>query len=325
MRKIFLLFATFGVLLTNACSKMETAPNQNLTPFTLTATIGDMTKTSYTETDGVMKVQWEADETITLVKTVNESITAMYNLTSTGEAGRTIAEFTGSVDLTGENVKFIAIYPAVKDPATSGSYAQMPEGCKYQINKVSNGSNYITTNINYNPYHICQTADNDASHIKYMDIMNGDVNTTASGAALTSLNKLSALMKLELTLPDDAVGKQATRVKFAVGESFQTVDLWIKASNINNSGTSSYTKSATINLGTAGAGITITNEKKLTAYLVLIKPAAIANGTTQTITLTTEYMEDETKKTKEYTKSVTASQRYEMLPGYIYTINATLE
>lgn len=330
MKKFFSLLSILGIVLLSSCSKEQYDKFDNLTPFTLTASVGDLTKTSYTDDAGILKVQWDANEIITLVKTQNDLITAMYNLTSVGEAGRTIAEFTGSVDLTGENVKFIAVYPPVSDPTASSSKVAMPEGCTYIINNVSLGQGYVTNTVNATKY-IYQVANNDPSHLKYIDAMYGEVSATSTSAALTNLDKITSVLKLVLTLPEGAVGKQARSVSFELSNSpsgynyLHSVNYWIKASSSKNRGSSTYSYAAHMNLGNASEGFVIPDDRTITLYLPLIYARNWENGATETITLNVSYNDGGVIKTDSYSKSVVNTQEYVLQQGYIYTISATLE
>lgn len=149
---------------------------------TMSATIGKPaeTRTTYTRETVGMTVDWEAEEAITLVSFDETGITAIDNFTSSGEAGREKAEFTGIWNGKAGD-KVICLYPALSTTAGTTLFANVTAG---------------STSINVNfPEHQLTT---DISKIKNWDIMIGSVSISG-GTAHVTLDKKTAVLEFVLS------------------------------------------------------------------------------------------------------------------------------
>ena len=78
----------------------------------VSAPVGTKTLYEYDTDDKTLKGSWDSEESITVVSFGKDGITAVDTFTSTGEAGRKKAEFSGT--WTGnEGDKVICLYPSV--------------------------------------------------------------------------------------------------------------------------------------------------------------------------------------------------------------------
>ena len=125
MKKIFLYVALSSLLL-GACS--DDSENLNINTkgveLTIQASIANPsdTRTAYERLESGMNVDWEATEKLLVVSFNESGITAVDDFTSTGEAGRKEASFSGTWNGKAGD-KVICLYPADKSmfSATIGS------------------------------------------------------------------------------------------------------------------------------------------------------------------------------------------------------------
>lgn len=207
MKKFSLLLALVAVAFTS-CSKDDiNTDNNKFAEISLTASIDGLTRSTYTDgTDGI-KMTWDAEEKISIVKYEAEGkIVGVYNLSSTGAAGRENAVFTGTVDMSGSaSYKYLAIYPAVDGSGTSwGNLGKFPSGST--TSEPINQMNFAES-IGYTTFIISQFSktpqdmSNPLGHLKQYDLMYGEV--TMNGAtANTTLTKYTSIFKFVLTLPE---------------------------------------------------------------------------------------------------------------------------
>lgn len=145
------------------------------------------TKTTYTYSPhvgegtgaGTIATDWEATEKITVVSIGDAGITAVDEFTSTGAAGRTKAEFTGTWN-GNEGDKVICLYPAI-------SVASRYSG-------VAPGLTSISVSF---PAH---APSYDINSIKDYDLMIGDVSISGTNASVDMCRKISVI-KLGFSCP----------------------------------------------------------------------------------------------------------------------------
>lgn len=210
---LFAILAIVAVLV--SCSKSENPTKEEVkgVKLTLKASINnDGTKVTYTP--GVpsgMKVDWEATEDISVVTFDGSgNVTAIDNFTSTGDAGRTTAVFTGTFT-GGENPsKVIVIYPALEN--YSGDYYGTKEYVHYMgTDRVlwqikADGSSQFAQNASRE---LRQTADNSTLHLHNYMIMSGAVDKEAikTGSLTTTLSNQFSIIKFKCTFDASLIGK----------------------------------------------------------------------------------------------------------------------
>lgn len=207
MKKFSLLLALVAVAFTS-CSKDDiNTDNNKFAEISLTASIDGFTRSTYTDgTDGI-KMTWDAEEKISIVKYEAEGkIVGVYNLSSTGAAGRENAVFTGTVDMSGSaSYKYLAIYPAVEGSGTSwGNLGKFPSGSttgepinKMDFDESKGYPTFIISQFSRTP----QDMSNPLGHLKQYDLMYGTVTMNGS-TANTTLTKYTSIFKFVLTLPE---------------------------------------------------------------------------------------------------------------------------
>lgn len=275
MKKI-IMFAAVAAMALVACSKVDEGVNVSTGKYTITATIGDaQTRTSYVDetadpTKG-LKVEWEANETISVVElTAGGTYNNKYwTFTSDNVAGAK-ATFTAPAGFeTTEGCKYIAIYPALTDGA-NGPYAGVQQNNYSAL--LRNGTNYLEygwlSNDNYR-----QTGVASMDLLKSYDVMVSAIEFN-EGKADIDLAKMFSVIKLDLTLPAEAAGKEIYQMNLASDKEWWLIDGGISLSNIIEGNykwyyASSVVKTAKIQLrNSEGTGyMTVPNECKVSIYL----------------------------------------------------------
>ena len=211
MKKVF-VFAVFVAVLAVSCQKNENLANEQKpagVPMTLIANIGNATKITYEPNGNALKADWEATETISVVTLTGDqgSLVSIDNFTSTGAAGRTTAEFTGTYTGGATPARVIVIYPALEDNG-AGKYYTAP----YTDWEGNNQSYLGDINDVYFSFSrnrpLKQVADNDASHLHNYCVLTGEVDKTdiASNKLTVDLVNLMTVLKIVATFPDALKG-----------------------------------------------------------------------------------------------------------------------
>jgi hypothetical protein len=121
----------------------------------------------------ILTVDWEAQEAITVISIGESGISAIDEFTSTGEAGRTVAEFTGTY--TGkEGDTVICLYPALSTTAGAARFSGVAVGAT-QIE------------LNY-PAHAPSRS---VASLKEWDVMVGTVELNGSAASVRLKRQMS--------------------------------------------------------------------------------------------------------------------------------------
>lgn len=195
MKRISITLALALVALVS-CQKEENMSAKKGMELTLSATVAEdaaATKTSYEYTSstvgmaGSIATSWEATEKITVISIGDSGITAVDEFTSTGEAGRVKADFTGTWNGS-EGDKVICLYPSVTE-ATA-----LYDG-------VSVGSTSITLNSTASAYDLTKDVNTDVNSLKKADVMVGDVSINGTSASV-NLNRQISVFKVTVSAPD---------------------------------------------------------------------------------------------------------------------------
>ena len=215
--KKFLVFAVIAAVAAVSCQKNEipaSDPGQGV-PMKLIARIGDATKVTYEPDGNVLKANWEATETISVV-TLNGSgeLVAVDNFTSTGAAGRNKAEFTGTFTGGATPARVIVIYPALVYDGVqyynTVPYTDYSGTERHALYNGEVGSMFIQGNFTQ----LKQTADNDASHLENYCIMSGVANTEdiKTNTLDATLSNHMIVLKVTATFPDALKGKTLSQM-----------------------------------------------------------------------------------------------------------------
>ena len=251
MKKI-LYFAVAAAMVVASCSNEEVVTPQNET-FTITATIGNPeSRTSYTdetaEANKGLKVNWEANEKITVAKLEGGTLKEVYQFTSTNAAGATATFIAPTGFVKDEKATYMAFYPPIEECTTyshnhSGIYySSLPNGSwKDYMNhgeegfKMNVNSTYLTLNLNNI---MQQTSNNDMSHLKHYDLMTSDVDFNSNNASI-NFKKQTAILKFNLTIPDEAKNWPATKLKLELPSTkvyYYAKNLYFEDGHLNNQG-----------------------------------------------------------------------------------------
>lgn len=275
MKKI-IMFAAVAAMALVACSKVDEGVNVSTGKYTITATIGDaQTRTSYVDetadpTKG-LKVEWEANETISVVEvTAGGTYNNKYwTFTSDNVAGAK-ATFTAPAGFeTTGGCKYIAIYPALTD-GVNGLYAGVT---------ASNYSALLRENTEYLQYNWISNDYYRQTGVASMDLLKSyDVMVSAiefnEGKADINLTKLNSVIKFDLTLPAEAAGTKIYQMHLTSDSNWWPSSGDAILSNIINgkywwTSTSSVIKEAHIRLKNSEDTdyMTVPNDCKVSIYL----------------------------------------------------------
>lgn len=296
MKKYIFMAAAMLFAMASCTNEVEEQNVAKKIPVKLTATLseGPETRATYTDNAG-LKASWDATEKITVVSLdAYGVVVAMDDLTSTGAAGRTSAEFTGTITENPNTKSYICWYPALN-------------GTNNTVTTTSVGREY--NNWSLSPQH--QERDNDLTRLAQRSVYNGKP-TFNNGEMSVSLQSQLTVFKFALTLPDDAVGNicyqvqvTSTRPTFypSSWSYANSTELYNAASSYGNTAILNYVDHKTITSG----------DKTITAYLLANKPKAAEAGDKWTITAAGK------------SKTLTWKNGKTFEKGKVYTINATLE
>ena len=171
----------------SACDKEQVPAGRTGRPLTIGATVAaPQTKTAY-EYDadgGTLAVSWKADETISVISFNETGVTAIDEFTSSGEAGRAKAEFSGTwTGNPGDQV--ICLYPALSTTPGSRLFGTVAVGdTSIPLNSLTSS---LGTLVKGTP-----------SSLANADVMVGDVVISESTATVTLARQI-CVFKLTVT------------------------------------------------------------------------------------------------------------------------------
>lgn len=328
MKKISLFLVSFMMMFASCTNEDVVVENNNLKQISLTASIDGLSRSAYTDgTDGI-NMTWEANEKISIVKyeANGGKIVGVYNLSSTGAAGRENAVFTGTVDMTGSaQYKYLAVYPAVEGEGTYwGNNGKFPNGdtAGDQINQMNFAESigypcFITSTFSVTP----QDMSNPLNHLKQYDLMYGTVTMNGS-TANTTLTKYTSIFKFVLTFPEQEGGTADEIKTFTISATNSNTYLyknaWFRTDYDSfNSNNHQSSRSMILN-GAAAYNIPSTN-RTVTLYMPVTGDVTFyANDV-----ITLQCKDSGNELVFEGTKNVGASDRV-CEAGKVHTITATL-
>lgn len=237
----------------------ETGGNTTGRTITITASQGadrPQTRLGYTETDTdagkSMTVKWAADDCFYVSKVTKETNISNSNAFSkftlnAGEEGKNTASFTGQAGTDWQsNDELHAFYG--KDVS------------------IKNGV------ITYSFSSQTQSANNSTDHISEHDLMHATAHYKEGEAMNFAFEHIGALMKFDLTLPEEADGKKVDNLYLIAADGSKS---WTSYYNEDLSGTAAdiptsyFTNRLTLELGKYGARIDLAAGRKLTAYMMM--------------------------------------------------------
>lgn len=228
MKKTLFCLAVLTAALVS-CQKNEMPASEEVQgiPMTLTASLsGELgTKTTVSPDGTGLKSTWDATEKISVVTLsaadMDAKLVSVDTFTSTGTAGRTDAEFSGTFTGGTNPAKVIVIYPALeesdgtyKTPAYTGEHSVLAGGLK-------NGHQF--TNCE-SLVPLTQASDNNCDHFKNYCIATGDVNLEdiQTGKLSVTMQNLMTVLKIVATFPDSYKNQKLGYV--AVSAYMNTID-----------------------------------------------------------------------------------------------------
>lgn len=309
MRRIFLL-AAIAVLGFSSCKKDEKQPQQDPIQLTLITEIETpATKATYTYDEGI-KMAWEAEERITIVTFKDDKAVSAQNLSSTGEAGRKTATFSGSFTPT-DGATYIACYPPLEDRGTYWN-TEVKSGSDWGLRIDKNKDQFLTWSSTLNNHY--QSENGSLDILKVGDVMVGEVEIN-EGVATTTLRKTISVLKLVLNLPDVAVGDKLASVQVNSQGGNITTGTWIQYNMMEtpfmwHGGGSS---ALHLGLGTVG-GMDTPGNKQLVVYI----PGPLGKIPEGYLVITVSGQKGN------YVKTISVPEQKNMQAGFVYTITADL-
>lgn len=209
-RIITILIAALTVLAAS-CTK-EMAVSQDRIPVKLKASIGVPTKTSYEVLDGIIKTDWCAYDTVSVITVQHTAsgdlITAVDNLVNTAGDGPA-AVFEGTLTAVDGEISRYVMYPCMS--YEDGPYSEYHYNHTYVKSNSDLRTLDHTVSCNLGNDFIkmnSMTSDlepDDLSSLQHYDFMTGVLCEEADGTYSSVLKKQSAMHVLEVTFPDGYV------------------------------------------------------------------------------------------------------------------------
>ena len=206
----YLILAGLSLVAAISCNKQLTPTDEPEAkagiPMTLTATIGGPeTKLGYTDESNVLKGQWNANESISVITLDDSKCVVTIDTFTTGSEseGSKTADFKGTLSA-GATSDIRVLYPAVSkyDDKNYGTSLKEGSTASRLIDGIQIGNSWATFDETY----MTQPASGSTAHLGNATILEGI--GAVSGSVLTvDLKPLNAVMRLDITLPSDAVGK----------------------------------------------------------------------------------------------------------------------
>jgi len=341
MKKIF-YFVVAATMVLASCSKEDVYTSQNET-YTITATIGNTSRTTYTDqtadAEKGLKVEWEANEKISVIEVNDNKFTGnVYEFTSTNVAGAT-ATFTAPAGFTkNDSYQYVAVYPALQK-FEEGTYFGGTANNVATLQVKTGNNQYITSSmLTSGTNKAYQSKENDCSHLKNYDAM---VSTVTFNGNVADINftKLNAVIKWDLTLPEEAVTAGMKPYMFTIEGTSNTgmfYDTSISLSAIAegkiywSGGNRSKTLSMNLGNSTGSTSINIPSDGNLSVYMPVFGTSPnsymqfFSKDVTYSITVNCKgagaYDDG-----AEYTASISCTENKLIEQGKVYVIKATLE
>lgn len=267
------------------------------------------TKATYTYDKGI-KMAWEAEESITIVTFKDGKAVSAQNLSSTGEAGRKTATFSGSFTPT-DGATYIACYPPLADRGTYWN-TEVESGRDWGLRIDMNKHEFLDwTSPNAQNY---QSENGSLDILKVGDVMVGNVEIN-EGDATTTLRKTISVLKLVLNLPDVAVGDKLYRVEvLSQGGNITTGD-YIEYNQMETPFMWNGSGQSALQLGLGSAeGMDTPGNKQLVVYI----PDALEKIPKGNLKITVS------GQNGNYVKTIYIPEQKNMQAGFVYTITADL-
>ena len=222
MKKSIILLAVLSASLVS-CSKTEETPEvKSGIPVSVNASFSDLTKTSTVADGNVLKSTWDAEESISIITLDALSkgkVVAIDNFTSSGAAGRSSANFSGTFTGGTNPVKVIAVYPALEKVGdtyrTKENYALTSNAAGWRSSILQNikiGSDNVVTRPEF-PFR--QEGNGDCNHLKDFCVMVGKVDTKdlKRGKLSASLRHLMMVFKIQVNFANSYKGRHLEEVQ----------------------------------------------------------------------------------------------------------------
>lgn len=298
-----------------ACQKENTEDKVNGTPMTFSAVIAgnEQTKASFSDEEGsALKFSWDAEERISVISFDSKhQVLAVDTFTSTGEAGRSRADFTGTLTKV-EGVDHLeCFYPEL---VNNGSNQYMEETTGHHFYWVQKNNQYSQHTSSY-----CYRGSSRTEHIGRYAFMAGQF-MSVQDIEFVEFHHLKSVVKVNLKVPEALVGDKwgSIHIEGYNGTSNRVI-------SGSGWGYSSFLYGDPLVTGGGPTnrislyqydGVTIDSSRTIAEYIV-VKLSGISAGNTLRITVNT--LNGKTLKA-----DLNMAYDVNFQPGVMYTIHADL-
>ena len=315
-RLTFILFAAFAALA--SCQKNITPGNGVQLNISAAVSEPTATKTSYEYNSGsqagTISVSWEATEYITVVSIGESGITAVDEFVSTGDAGRTKAEFTGTWNgSVGDKV--ICLYPALTEGGASGPGAAIFSG-------VEVGSPSITLNSLDLAYSGSNVPVGDPNSIKNADVMVGEVSISETNASVM-LNRKISVFRVTVSAPSiwwyTPYFEYVTSIKLSAANPSSAPAVFATSASLAATKSSYTGEFIPVTFGTMTFGCLIKSDSgSYTYYYPVLAKDELDSGYRINVNGHSTSKGDDYS---DYPDSKEITSRLHIYPGYVYALN----
>ena len=200
-----------AAVLALSCSKTPDPAPQGR-PFTVKATIGTPeSKTTFTPEGNMMKVEWEASESISVISVdASGNVKTIDTFTYSGAPGKS-ATFTGTLSPGAtDNIK--VLYPALEAYNSSEYGTPLPPGMSSYYQRVVSEVGIGYPDCKFNALNrFTQASSGSTAHLTGAMVLEGD--GTVSGEELeVSMRHLGSVLRLDMSFASWDVGKEIDQI-----------------------------------------------------------------------------------------------------------------
>lgn len=313
-----ILFVAVAVLA--SCQK-NIAPEKGV-QMTISAAVFDpaASKTTYEYNSGsqagTIAVSWEATEYVTVVSIGESGITAVDEFSSTGSAGRTKADFTGTWN-GNEGDKVICLYPALTKGGSAGPGAAIFSG-------VTVGSSSITLNNLELAYSGSNVPVNDPNSIKNADVMVGEISISGTNASVM-LNRQISVFRITVSAPDIWCDypdyEYVKRIKLSALTPSSTPAVFATSASLSATKSSYTGEFVPVNFGTMAFGCDIRSASTLyTYYYPVLAKDELDSGYRIIVEGHSTWIDGGRVDARDFPDSKEITSRLHIYPGYVYAL-----
>ena len=194
-----------------SCGKSE-APEPTGRPLTVMATIGgEESKTTYTPEGNMMKVEWEASESISVISVdASGNVKTIDTFTYSGAPGKS-ATFTGTLS-PGATDQIMVLYPALEAYTASEYGTPLPEGMNSSYMRLVSEVGIGYPDAKFDAFNrFTQASDGSTAHLKGAMVLEG-AGTVSSSELEVKMKHLGSVLRLDMSFSSYDLGKEFDQI-----------------------------------------------------------------------------------------------------------------